>query len=112
MRALHPCVVFVALLWGSAALASAQNLLRNGTFDSGISLWETFNDGTVTTTATFSPLDAGGDAASGSIRVTSTSPGDLGGWVSSECIPVVPGVTYQKRSAICGSSIPATSRSS
>lgn len=97
MRTLHRCLVFVALLWGSAALASAQNLLRNGTFDSGISLWETFNDGTVTTTATFSPLDAGGDAASGSIRVTSTSPGAIGGWVSSECIPVVPGVTYQKR---------------
>jgi len=97
MRNPHRYLVFVALLWGSAASASAQNLLRNGTFDSGISPWAPYNDGNVSTVATFSTLDAGGNAASGSIRVTSPSPGGIGGFVSSECIPVVPGVTYQQR---------------
>jgi len=92
MRTPHRCLVFVALLWGSAALSSAQNLLQNGTFDSGISPWEASDS-----VATFSPLDAGGDAASGSIRVTTISQAFTGVGVVSECIPVVAGATYQHR---------------
>jgi len=55
MRTPHRCLVLVVLLWGSAALSSAQNLLRNGTFDSGISSWEASDS-----IAVFSTLDAGG----------------------------------------------------
>ena len=97
MRTPHRCLVFVVLLWGSAALSSAQNLLLNGTFDSGISPWEASNNAGETNVATFSALDADGDPVSGSIRVTTTSRTFSGGGVLSECIPVVAGVTYQHR---------------
>ena len=93
MRRPHRCLVFVALLCGSASLASAQNLLRNGTFDSGISPWTGSSSQTV---ATFSNLDAGGNLASGSIRTVTGPSAGSGGGLLSECIPVVPGVTYQR----------------
>lgn len=92
MRTPHSCLVFVALLGGSAALSSAENLLQNGVFARGISPWEA-NDAV----AAFSPLDAGGDAASGSIRATTSSQAFTGGGVLSECIPVVAGAIYQHR---------------
>lgn len=97
MRTPHRCLVFFVLLWGSATLSSAQNLLQNGTFDNGISPWEASNNAGESNVATFSNLDAGGDAASGSIRLTTTSQTFAGGSVLSECIPVVGGVIYQHR---------------
>jgi hypothetical protein len=97
MRTLRHGLVFAVLLCGSATLSSAQNLLRNGTFDSGISPWKASNSVGEITVATLSPLDADGNPASGSIRATATSPGAFGGGVLSECIPVVAGLTYQQR---------------
>ncbi len=95
MRTPHRCFAFVALLCGSAALSSAQNLLLNGSFDSGISPWKASSS--LSTVAAFSNLDADGNAASGSIRATVTSSGRtfIAG-VLSECIPVVSGATYQR----------------
>ena len=95
MRMPQRWFVFVAILCGSASLASAQNLLRNGTFDSGISPWSVASS--QTTVATFSSLDADGNAASGSVRATASFFGtSSGAGLLSECIPVVAGVTYQR----------------
>lgn len=79
-------------------MTPAQNLLQNGTFDSDISPWAVSGGIGTIAIATFSNLDADGGAASGSIRVTTTTPREItGGGVLSECIPVGEGVTYQKR---------------
>ena len=95
MRTPRRCLVFFLLLCGSAALSSAQNLLLNGTFDSGISPWKASSS--LLTVAAFSNLDADGNAASGSIRATVTSNGRTSfAGLLSECIPVVPGATYQR----------------
>lgn len=97
MKTPRRCLAFVVLLCGSATLSSAQNLLQNGTFDEGIAPWTVPNSVNSFATATFSPLDSRGDAASGSIRVTTTTPGEqVGGGVVSECFPVFPGLTYRK----------------
>lgn len=94
MNTPHRCLLFVALLCGSAAVSSAQNLLQNGTFDSGISPWTVSHSQTV---ATFSNLDADGKADSGSIRATAPRVGGVSrSGLLSECIPVVPGAIYQR----------------
>jgi hypothetical protein len=92
MNRAYRCL-FIAVLCGSATTAAAQNLLQNGTFDTQVAPWVAF-----VSTATFSSLDAFGNAASGSLRGTNAASGMFSGeLLLSECIPVVGGTLYERR---------------
>jgi hypothetical protein len=79
--------LFVLILFlGIARPSASQNLLQNGTFDSGTAPW---NSGT------FSTLDSLNLPNSGSIKITSTLSAFNLESSFSECIPVTQGKSYQ-----------------
>jgi hypothetical protein len=76
------------------ATAAAQNILANGSFNSDLSSWTLEGTG-IPGSVTWSPLDAGGSAASGSVQIVSMSttfnPNDKG---LSQCRSITPGASY------------------
>jgi hypothetical protein len=87
------CLALATLLAG--APAAGQNLLTNGTFDHDLAGWSIFAE---TLTPSWSPLDATGSAASGSLRVVNRAETDNFGYASAtRCVPVVAGERYAAR---------------
>jgi hypothetical protein len=81
--------VFAASL---PAAAGAQNLVLNGTFNTDLSSWSAFPQGTGTNT--FATLDADGSAASGSAHVTNTTAAGSANSGLMQCRPATAGVSY------------------
>ncbi|MGE5345151.1 MAG: hypothetical protein ACM3JH_04275 [Acidithiobacillales bacterium] len=90
----------IALLAAAAAfvLASgplgAQNLVRNGSFNSDVSDWPAED---TSAQVSWSPLDASGSASSGSALVANVSAGPSNGIGIHQCLSgagIVPGATY------------------
>ncbi|HUP59099.1 MAG TPA: hypothetical protein VNA69_01630 [Thermoanaerobaculia bacterium] len=77
---------FLMVLSAIAVPCASQNLLQNGTFDTGITPWSA---------GTFSTLDSLALADSGSIQIVSTNPAFTLASSVSECIPVTGGKIYE-----------------
>src|SRR5436190_6726026 len=90
-------LVFAVLAGGFASLVSAQNLITNPHFDTGLDGWEQFLnhaswDGT---------KDADGSATSGSVHAFVDDPSVNGITIPlGQCVPLTPGVTYHLRAQI------------
>lgn len=80
--------VFFFALINTFALATAQELVTNGTFDLNTDDWYTQNP----TYGPFvhDPLDAGGDPASGSALFTNLYPGAATDLATTQCVPTLP----------------------
>lgn len=77
-----------AALWAGAP--SAQNLVVNGGFDANTAGWQLDGAGQIS----WSPQDAQGQPASGSLLLVNGSPATGFGTNVRQCIPVQPGARY------------------
>jgi hypothetical protein len=91
-RAMRPCQIILAsgLLFAASAVP-AQNLVVNGGFDANTAGWQLDGFGTLA----WSPLDAGGQPASGSAQLTNTNANTGNGTLLAHCVEVTPGTLLQ-----------------
>ena len=87
-------LVFAAAFALAAAPIDAQNLVRNGTFDTDVSDWPT---GGPAAQVSWSPQDANGSPSSGSALIANVSTGPSNGEGIQQCVSgpgIVAGVRY------------------
>jgi hypothetical protein len=85
-------LLFAAAIASGAATAAAQNFLSNGSFDTSLTSWQAHGS----SVSTAWDHDAGGNANSGSAKITAQTalPGSQGGGIQ-QSFSVTPGVTYR-----------------
>lgn len=96
MKRLHGFTrpVLAAAFLLAAAPINAENLVRNGTFNSNVDEWPPEDSSAL---VTWSPLDANASPSSGSVLVANVSAGPSNGAGIHQCVSgsgIVPGATY------------------